>query len=77
MLQHVSDHRGSIIREPCTVLGQKLKKKMILSCLLAWARLVFWQHILKICCHNTDLFRGNGHDRIILAIFNQALYKAP
>jgi len=21
LLQHVSDHRGSIIREPCTVLG--------------------------------------------------------
>ena len=21
MLQHVSDHRGSIIKEPCTVLG--------------------------------------------------------
>jgi len=21
VLQHVSDHRGSIIREPCTVLG--------------------------------------------------------
>jgi len=21
VLQHVSDHRGSVIREPCTVLG--------------------------------------------------------
>jgi len=23
VFQHVSDHRGSIIRKPCTVLGQK------------------------------------------------------
>jgi len=29
----------------------------------------------RICCHNTDLV--NGHDRIILVIFSQALYKAP
>jgi len=27
----------------------------------------------KICCHNTDLVRVNGHDRIILVIFIQAL----
>ena len=26
VLQHVSDHRGSIIREPCTVLGKKLQE---------------------------------------------------
>jgi len=27
--------------------------------------------------HNTDLVHVNGHDRIILVIFSQALYKAP
>ena len=26
---------------------------------------------------DTDLAHVNGHDRIILVIFNQALYKAP
>ena len=28
-----------------------------------------------ICCHNTDLVHVNGHYRIILVIFSQALYK--
>jgi len=32
---------------------------------------------VRICCHNTDLFHVNGHDRIILEIFSQALYQAP
>ena len=32
---------------------------------------------VRICCHNTDLILVNGHDRIILVIFSQALYKAP
>jgi len=27
--------------------------------------------------HNTDLVHVNGHDRMILVIFSQALYKAP
>ena len=31
VLQPVSDQRGSIIREPCTVLGQKLKNDSIVS----------------------------------------------
>ena len=31
MLQHVSDHRRSIIREPCTVLGQNGKNGSIPS----------------------------------------------
>ena len=31
---------------------------------------------VTIRCHNTDLVRVNRHDRIILAIFSQALYKA-
>jgi len=33
--------------------------------------------LVTICCHNTDPVHVNGHDRIILAIFNQALYKSP
>jgi len=32
---------------------------------------------VRICYHNTDLVHVNAHDRIILVIFNQALYKAP
>jgi len=32
---------------------------------------------VRICCHNTDLVHVIGHDRIILVIFSQALYKAP
>jgi len=32
---------------------------------------------VRICCPNTDLVHVNGHDRIILVIFSQALYKAP
>ena len=32
---------------------------------------------VRICCHNTDLVHVNGHDRIILLIFSQALYKSP
>jgi len=32
---------------------------------------------VTICCHNTDLAHVNGHDRTILVIFSQALYKAP
>ena len=32
---------------------------------------------VRICCNNTDLVHINGHDRIIVAIFSQALYKAP
>jgi hypothetical protein len=32
---------------------------------------------VRICCRNTDLVHVNGHDRTILVIFSQALYKAP
>jgi len=32
---------------------------------------------VRICCHNTDIIHVNGHDRTILVIFSQALYKAP
>jgi len=32
---------------------------------------------VTICCHNTGIVHVNGHDRIILVIFSQALYKAP
>ena len=29
---------------------------------------------VRLCCHNTDLVHANGHYRIILVIFSQALY---
>jgi hypothetical protein len=32
---------------------------------------------VRVCCHNTDLVHINGHDRIFLVVFSQALYKAP
>ena len=32
---------------------------------------------VRIYCHNTDLAHVNGHDRIILVMFSQALYKTP
>jgi len=32
---------------------------------------------VRICCHNTDHVHVKGHDRIIVVIFSQALYKAP
>jgi len=32
LLQHVSDHRGSIIRKPCTVLAQKLQEWFYCVC---------------------------------------------
>jgi len=32
---------------------------------------------VRICCHYTDLVHVNRHNRTILVIFNQALYKAP
>jgi len=32
---------------------------------------------VTICCHNTELVHVNRHDRIILVIFRQALYKVP
>jgi len=31
----------------------------------------------RICCHITELVHVNGHYRIILVIFSQALYKVP
>ena len=34
-------------------------------------------NFVRICCHNADHAHVNGHDRIILVIFSEALYKAP
>ena len=84
MLQHVSDHRGSIIRESYTVLGQNYKNHSIVSVdmdkvgvMAAYTHTHTHTHRVTICCHNTDLVHVNGHNRIILVIFSQALYKAP
>ena len=32
---------------------------------------------VRTCCHNTDVAHVNRHDRTIVVIFRQALYKAP
>jgi len=32
---------------------------------------------VRICCHNTNHVQVKGHDRTILGIFRQELYKAP
>ena len=58
VLQHISDHRGSIIRDPCTANYTHVQR-------------------VRICCHNTDHVHVNGHDRTVLLIFSQVLYKAP
>jgi len=34
-------------------------------------------HTRTTCQNNINLVHVNGHDRIILVIFSQALYKAP
>ena len=31
---------------------------------------------VSVCCYNIDLVHVNGHDRTILVILSQALYKA-
>ena len=38
-----------------------------------------WTHAqrIRICCHNNDLFHFTRHDRTILVVFEQVLYKAP
>ena len=37
----------------------------------------YCDRIVTICCHNTDFVHVNGHNRIILVMFSQALYTAP
>jgi len=99
VLQHVSDHRGSIIRELVQCLDNNYKTDSIVSVdmdkvgvMAAYSDpLCVWLHKavpsytanythaqrIRMCCHNTDLVHINGHDRTILVIFSQALYKAP
>jgi hypothetical protein len=104
VLEHVLDHRGSIIRERCTVLGKNYTNDSIVSVdmdkvsvMAAYSDLlcvcvcvcvvhcrvpsytVQYTHAkwVRICRRNTDLVHVNGHDRIILVILSQALYKAP
>jgi len=35
---------------------------------------LFYLITVRICCHYTNLVHVNGHDRVILVIFSQALY---
>ena len=48
-----------------------------LHCALIYSELHTHTQRLRICCYNTDLVHVNGHDRTILVIFSQTLYKAP
>jgi len=50
----------------------------VVHCIWRPSHTVNYKHTqrVRICCHNTDLVHVNGHDRIILVIFSQALYKA-
>jgi len=61
VLQHVSDHRGSIIREPCTVLGKNYGNGVM----AAYAAI------------NTDFVHVNGHDRTILVILAKYCTRLP
>ena len=61
-------------------LVQRLAKftRMVLSCPFTWTKSMLWQHILsEYAAINTYLVHVNGHNRNILVIFSQALYKAP
>jgi len=82
VLQHISDHR---IHHQRALYSARLKiTKMKVGVMAAYCdRLcvcvtVNYTHAqrVRICCHNIDLVHVNGHDRIILVIFSQALYKA-
>ena len=91
MLQHVSDHRGSMVREPCAVLGYKLQEWFYLVRWHGHGRCyanIFWRivHVFSSLCTSAFIYSGlnidlvrvnNRHDRITLAIFSQTLYKAP
>ena len=81
--QHVSCIIMLIIRRTrvCTAAQGVLHYLCWLWLCVAGTRTVCTQqHILtqrvRLCCHNTDIFHINVHDRSILVIFNQALYKA-
>ena len=39
--------------------------------------IILFIYSVRICCHNTDPVHVNRHDRTILVIFSQTLYKAP
>ena len=67
---------GSLLQR----LAKNYKNDSIVSVDMDKAFLYIELHIsttVTICWHNTDLVHVNGHDRIILGIFSQALYKAP
>jgi hypothetical protein len=62
---------GSIFRPDVRVCSSLCMKVFIHSELHTHTQLV------GICCRNTYLVHVNGHDRVIIIIFSQALYKAP
>jgi len=62
-----------------SIVSVDMDKACVMAAYLMPSYTVNYKHAqrVRICCHNTDLVHVNGNDRIILVIFNQALYKAP
>ena len=64
---------GSLVQ----CLAKKITR-MILSCPLTWTGSVLWQRIVTVVCVCVcSSLYWKAHDRFILVIFSQALYKAP
>jgi len=59
----------------CSALYMKAMSAVIYSALHTHARAR--AQPVRIFFHNNELVHVNGHDRIILVIFSQALYKSP
>jgi len=68
----------SIVSVGMDKVGVMAAYSVVRVCSSQYMKAPFYTHAqrVRICCHNTDLVHVNGHDRIILVIFSQALYKA-
>ena len=49
----------------------------VVHCIARHYSALLYSERVRICCHNTDLVHVIGHDRIIVVIFSQPVYKAP
>ena len=68
---------GSIVSVDMDMIGVMAAYCDRCVCVQFTVRELYTHTTVTICCHNTDLFHVNGHDRTIFVIFSQALYKAP
>jgi hypothetical protein len=66
--RHVSDHRGSIIRELCTELGQNYKNGSIVSVDM---------DVVGVMAAQCEYAHANGHDRTIFIILTKRCTKLP